>query len=203
MSSLETSSILCFNFSVVFLKDLFLDLFSSAYTPLLSVLSHLIHLQIMICMRMIILTWYSTFSSFSAAADFAYTISHLEQTICNVYNWMSSNFLSLNPSEFLFVGLPQQLSKLSNPINHLLSNVILSPVHSAPNLGVIFDSNLTLLNTFMLFVNHAFVMFVTSDAFEMLLIILQPVLFHFKRDYCNSLLLNLPSIQTISNCNVF
>jgi hypothetical protein len=58
---------------------------------------------------------------------------------------MSSNFLSLNPSrtEFLLVGLPRQLSKLSNPIIHLPNNVSLSPVHSTPNVGVIFDSNFT------------------------------------------------------------
>ena len=82
--------------------------------------------------------------SFSAA-DFACNISHLEHTISNVYNWMSSNFLSLNPSktEFLLVGLHQQLSKLSNPIIHLPNNVTLLPVYSARNLGVIFDSNLT------------------------------------------------------------
>jgi hypothetical protein len=66
------------------------------------------------------------FLSFSAAdfAKFAYTVSLvliLEQTIYvyNAYNWMSSNFLSLNPAktEFLnLIGLPQQLSKLSNPV---------------------------------------------------------------------------------------
>jgi hypothetical protein len=58
-----------------------------------------------------------------SAADFAYNISLRELTISNVYNWMSSNFLSVNPSEteFRLVGLP---------------------VHSACDLGVIFDSNL-------------------------------------------------------------
>ena len=72
-------------------------------------------------------------------------ISHLEQTISNIYNWISSNFLSLNPSKsaFLIVGLPQQLSKRSNPIIHLPNNVTMSPVHSASNLRVIFDTNLT------------------------------------------------------------
>jgi len=57
---------------------------------------------------------------------------------------MSSNFLSLNPSktEFLIFGLPQQLSKLNNPTIHLTNNVILLPVDSARNLGVIFDKNL-------------------------------------------------------------
>jgi len=74
-------------------------------------------------------------SSFSAL-DFSHNITHLENTITNVSNWMSSNFLSLNPSqtEFLIFGLPQQLSKLNSPTIHLLNNVILSPADSARNL---------------------------------------------------------------------
>jgi len=58
---------------------------------------------------------------------------------------MTSNFLSLNPSksEFLILGLPQQLSKLNSPTIYLPNNVILSPVDSACNLGVIFDENLS------------------------------------------------------------
>jgi len=57
---------------------------------------------------------------------------------------MSSNCLSLNPSEteFLIFGLPQ-LSKLDNPTIHLPNNVILSPVDSARKLGVIFDKNVS------------------------------------------------------------
>jgi len=42
---------------------------------------------------------------------------------------------------YLIFGLPQQLSKLDNRIIHLPNNVILSPVDSACNLGVIFDKN--------------------------------------------------------------
>jgi hypothetical protein len=59
------------------------------------------------------------FISFSAA-DFAHNITHLEQTISNVSDWMSSNFLSLNPSktEFIIIGLPQQLKKLVSPVIH-------------------------------------------------------------------------------------
>jgi len=58
---------------------------------------------------------------------------------------MSSNFLSLNPSEteFIIFGLPQQLSELNTPTIHLPNNVILSPVDSARNLGVIFNKNLS------------------------------------------------------------
>ena len=82
--------------------------------------------------------------SFSTA-DFSYKITHLENTISNVYNWMSSNFLSLNPSKtkFLIISFLQYLSKLSNPTIHLPNDVTLTPVDSARNLGVIFDNNLT------------------------------------------------------------
>jgi len=82
--------------------------------------------------------------SFSAL-DSSHNITHLENTIANVSNWMSSNFLYLNPSktEFLIFGLPQQLSKLNNPTIHLSNNVILSLVDSTYNLGVIFDKNLS------------------------------------------------------------
>jgi len=53
--------------------------------------------------------------------------------------------MSLYPSktELFIFGLPQQLSKLNNPTIHLPNNVILSPVNSAHNLGVIFDKNLS------------------------------------------------------------
>ena len=86
------------------------------------------------------MTLYTSFS----AADFSHNIAHLEQTVSNVYNWMSSNFLSLKPSktEFLVLGLPKQLEKLNQPTIHLPYDVILSPADSARNLGVIFDSNL-------------------------------------------------------------
>jgi len=82
--------------------------------------------------------------SFSAV-DFSHNITHLENIIVNVSNWMSSNFLSLNPSktEFFIFGLPQQLNKLNTTTIHLPNNVILSPVDSARNLGVIFDKNLS------------------------------------------------------------
>jgi hypothetical protein len=125
---------------VVFLKDLFSNLFIS-YTPFLSVLSYLIHLQIIICMQMIL-----NFS-YNSLLLTLHTITIFLNLLClmSTINWMSSNFLSLNPSktEFLLVGLPQQLSKLSNPMIHLSNNVTLSAVHSTRNLRVIFDNNLT------------------------------------------------------------
>jgi len=43
-----------------------------------------------------------------SALDFSHNITHLENTVINVSNWMSSNFLSLSLSktEFLIFGLP-------------------------------------------------------------------------------------------------
>jgi Reverse transcriptase (RNA-dependent DNA polymerase) len=84
------------------------------------------------------------FLSFSAAG-FSFNITHLEQTVSTVSDWMSSNFLSLNPSktEFLLIGLLQQLKKIDNPIIHLPNGVVLSPFTSACNLGVIFGTDVT------------------------------------------------------------
>ena len=86
-------------------------------------------------------------------------------------------------------------------IIHLPNNVTLSPVYSARNLGVLFDSNLTFsqqisavskscfyhirdLRRIWNTINHT-----TACTIAISLI-------HSKLDYCNSLLLNLPSTQT-------
>ena len=98
-------------------------------------------------------------------------ITFLETAISNVSNWMSTNFLILNPSktEFLVIGLPQQLSKLNSPSIHLPNNVILSPVDSARNLGVILDKKIfLLLNTSLLFPNPASSIFVIYCVFAIL-----------------------------------
>jgi len=111
---------------------------------------------------------------------------------------MSSNFLSLNPSktEFLFFGLPEQFSKLNNPTIHLPNNVILSPVDSARNLGVIYDNNLS-------FAQHIFSIFKScfvnirdlrrnrnSIIDQTTACTIATSLTHSKIDYCNSFLLN-------------
>ena len=116
---------------------------------------------------------------------------------------MSSIFLSLNPSktEFLLVGLPQQLSKLSNPIIHLPNNVTLSPVYSARNLGVIFDSNLTFSQHISTVSKSCFYHIrdltrIRNTIDHTTACTIATSLIHSKLDYCNSLLLNLPSTQT-------
>ena len=49
--------------------------------------------------------------------NFSSAINNLQSTITLISSWMSSNYLTLNPSEteFLLIGLPQQTSKIVNP----------------------------------------------------------------------------------------
>ena len=82
------------------------------------------------------------FVSFSPS-KFDEAHSYLQSTISDISNWMTANFLSLNPSktEFLLIGLPHQLSKLNTPCLLLPDNTAIHPVTSARTLGIIFDSN--------------------------------------------------------------
>ena len=81
---------------------------------------------------------------------FTTAITQLQDTICDISSWMTANLLSLNPSktEFMLIGLPQQISKISNPSLSLPSNHPITPTDSARNLGFIFDSSFTFLNRF-------------------------------------------------------
>ena len=56
------------------------------------------------------------FLSFSPTA-FQHSINHLQSVLLEVSNWMSANLLTLNPAktEFLLIGLPQQLAKIPHP----------------------------------------------------------------------------------------
>ena len=49
--------------------------------------------------------------------NFSSAINKLQSTIALISSWMSSNYLTLNPSktEFLLIDLPQQTSKIVNP----------------------------------------------------------------------------------------
>jgi len=69
--------------------------------------------------------------------NFDANIAHLQNAMQQISRWMSANRLTLNSSktEFLIIGLKQQLSKIDNSL--------LSATHSARNIGVIFDEHLT------------------------------------------------------------
>ena len=112
---------------------------------------------------------------------------------------MTVNLLSLNPSktEFMLIGLPQQISKISNPSLSLPSNHPTTPTDSARNLGFIFHSSLTFstqisslssacnyhvrdLRRIRHTLDHKTASVITTS------------LVHSKLDYCISLYLNLP-----------
>jgi len=70
--------------------------------------------------------------------EFSANILHLQNTI--VSQWMSAN---QSKTEFL-IGLPAQLSQISDPSLLMPSNVTITPAKSARNLGVIFASTLSM-----------------------------------------------------------
>jgi len=100
--------------------------------------------------------------SFSAL-DFSYNITHLENTITNVANWMSSNFLSLNPSKIEFLILVY----LNNSLNSIILPfiyLIMSYSYLLILLVILLSSLIKichLLNISLLFLNHVSSLFVT------------------------------------------
>ena len=70
-------------------------------------------------------------------SNFQSSIAHLQTVLQHISSWMSANLLTLNSSktEFLLIGLKQQLSKIDNSS--------LDITHSARNLGFVFDEYLT------------------------------------------------------------
>ena len=128
--------------------------------------------------------------------------STLQRKIALISSWMASNFLSLNPAktEFLLIGLPQQLAKLNQPSLVLPDSTIVTPVTTARNLGIIFDSNLSfkphikyLSKTCLYHCRDLRRIRPTLD-FETARTI-ATALVHSKLDYCNSLYYMLPSTQ--------
>jgi len=69
--------------------------------------------------------------------DFDSSVTHLHNALQHISSWMTANLLTLNSfkTEFLLIGLQQQLAKIHN----------CSPnaTNSARNLGFIFDSHFT------------------------------------------------------------
>ena len=86
---------------------------------------------------------YITFKSSQEPADSC--ITTLEKCIQEIRSLMRQNFLKLNDekTEFLLFGSRQQLSKVSLPFITIGDSQI-TPSSQARNLGVIFDSTMTL-----------------------------------------------------------
>ena len=87
---------------------------------------------------------YISFSPIIFTADENHSLSVLEQSIMHLHKWLLSNNLLLNDKKnlFLICGTPQQVSKLHTR-NIKVANAHITPVDSARNLGVWFDTHLT------------------------------------------------------------
>ena len=72
----------------------------------------------------------------------------LSNAFHSISKWLSANRLVLNPTktEFLPIGRPQQLSKLTSHCLPLTSDINLTPGHFARNLGFIIHSTLSCHN---------------------------------------------------------
>ena len=96
---------------------------------------------------------YITFKSSQEPADSC--ITTLEICIQEIRSWMRQNFLNLNDekTEFLLFGSRQQLSKVCLPCITIGDSQI-TPSSQARNLGVIFDSTMTLKTSYLQHRSH-------------------------------------------------
>ena len=121
---------------------------------------------------------------------------------------MTANLLSLNPSktEFMLIGLPQQISKISSPSLSLPSNHPITPTDSARKLGFVFDSSLTFskqISSLSSACNYHIcdLHSIMHTLYLKTASVIATSLVHSKLDYYNSLYLNLLQKQ-ISRLNL-
>ena len=131
---------------MVFPRALLCDQFSSSFILLRSSHSLTKRLSVLSPRSTIIFTLMTlNYSSLSHLTQLKLLSYSFHVTLAAISQWMAFNFLTLNPpkTEFLIIGLPTQLSKLHMPTLTLPDNSSITPVESARNLGIIFDSNLS------------------------------------------------------------
>ena len=141
-------------------------------------------------------------------SEFSAKIVDLQATIDLVSQWMSSNLVSLNQSktEFLHIGFPAELPKISHPSLLMPCNAIITPTSSARNLGVLFDSTLSISDHISSVSKSCFLSirdlrrirntfdYTTAHT-------IATSLTHSNLDYCNSLFLNLSSLTWSSSAH--
>ena len=135
--------------------------------------------------------------SFSPS-DSSISLTRLSSTLNSVHTWFTSNRLLLNPSktEYILIGTPQQCSKLTST-DLIFAGNMLSPTPSSHNLGVIFDSDLSLKNHISNVCQSSFYHIRQLRQIRPCLdlnstTIIANSLVSTKLDYCNSLYYGLP-----------
>jgi hypothetical protein len=146
---------------------------------------------------------YISFSS----QDNINALSLLSSTLDSVHSWLSSNRLFVNPgkTEFLLVGSKQQRAKLISSSLVFKEN-ILSPSSTVRNLGVTFDSDMTLSKHISSVSRSSYhvIRQIRSSLDHNSCVLLCNALVSSKLDFCNSLYYGLPQssihrLQLIQN----
>jgi len=183
-----------------FLNDSSLVLYSSSYIPLLSVLTNLIQQQTITSILMIFNFSYRSQAGVLSLTSL--TLKTLKLTYPAGYLPISCLLILLKLSFSTMVYHKNSL-KINNPTIHLPNNVILSPVDSASNLGVIFDKHLSFAQHISAVSKSCFhnirdLRRIRNTIDQTTVCIICTSLIDSKIDYFNSLLLNLPATQP--NC---
>ena len=122
--------------------------------------------------------------------------------VSTIFSWMTATLLTLNPSktEFMFIGLPQQLSNIHSPSLSLLPAHPILPCSSAHHLGFVFDSSLSFSQ--QIFKLSSFCHYHIRDLRRICNFLdhktaatIATSLVHSRLDYCNSLYYSLPASQ--------
>ena len=142
--------------------------------------------------------------------DHLHSLSHLSSTLDSVYSWLSSNYLVVNPSktEYLLIGSKLQRTKLISS-SVIFQGNLLSPSSTARNLGVTFDSELSLTKHISSVCSSSYHIIrqlrqIRSSLDHSSSVLLANALVSSKLDFCNSLYYGLPQssihrLQLIQN----
>ena len=125
-------------------------------------------------------------------------LSHLSSVLDSVYNWLSSNYLCLNPTktEFLLLGTPQQMAKITSS-SLSFGSATITASSSARNLGVHFDQDISLTRHISSVCSSSFYSIkqlrqIRSTLDHKSTVLLANALVSSKLDHCNSLYYGLP-----------
>ena len=144
-----------------------------------------------------------------AASDAPASLRLMSSALGSVNQWFHANRLSLNPgkTEFLLIGTPQQRSKIGDQ-QLLFCDSVLKSVDSARNLGVIFDSDVSLKKHIskvcqLSFMHIHQLWHVKPYLDKCSLILLANSLVSSRLDYCTSLYYGLPDSTLKRLCPEF
>ena len=125
-------------------------------------------------------------------------LSQVQACYAELKSWMNLNFLQANgdKTEFSFLGAPTQLANLLK-FDIVLDETVISPTENVRNLGVIFDSNMSMVSHVNNVCRNAFYHLRNIGKIRQFLdqTIAEHLIHAFvttRLDYCNSLLFGLP-----------